>query len=736
MTPPDSSGDGPPGDLGDPPDPMNIDTTELSAIVDTALEPAVVLFPDSRSADTGPDTSTATAVDVADPLSAIGDQYYVLHALLKIPVHSAGCATCTAFLTHQDPTHPSWAHVQEQFRIHQKAQFDSGVSHGLAAAAARIAAAEDIRRRAEDNVQRLIRQRDIARDSETAAVERLAELQAQLETIRLEHAELVRDHAKAQRALDRAQPPSRAQSPFGDSSSISSTHRRSPRPELKKRKRSAPSPPGTSAHRTSAPPRSSRPPSAPDAPTWTSSARPDIQGAQWARWVPVNHDDVSFVFMRAVSDADAAARIRTLVHEASDLAIADRTPTMRFMVQQWGTRRNTLATRHSATVPPDPVFASNGGGHGAVTSHHDTRGEPARHASTREPSVPSHDTWTTVKNGKRRSTATPASTTTPQAAPTASRAAKPPPSTVSQPDAAAPKARRIHTPAYETPIDDWVTFILVNPAERCPPGVPMHPKTGPSRRVLLRHLEIRLNGPQGRSQTQRSNRGHWVNRTTQLFSIRGLYGRVLHKHSIPVIGSVPTVRPYVHDTRNLSIEDVARHFASNGYQPRSLAISECEEYAIGRRNVIENRPINSTAEWSSYPRLADMSSLYPVVHAPGPSAGPPRNLYANMTLDLRASNAPARSLTPEGPVLTRAPGSLSPDFPDHYEPPTPHFVPISDADAPKLPAEVTSWADELYAVNNSTVTTVNNTVLAESAVNPAALPLPASRSASPMDATE
>ncbi|KAI0038530.1 hypothetical protein FA95DRAFT_1613313 [Auriscalpium vulgare] len=750
---------------------MIVDPAESSIIVDTALEPAIVPFPISSPFVEGPAHPSIPTTDAVEQLPNVGAPYWTLHPLLKVGVHSHTCTACIAFIDHQDTSDPSWALVQDQLRIHHRAEFNAGVSRGLAFASERIVTAEDVRRRAEDNVQRLTRQRNIARESEAAAQDRISELQSQLATIRLEHADLVRDHAQTQQALDRALAPSRGQSPRDTASPISSQHRRSPRPEKKKRKRSSPQRSGAEPHRG----RDSRPaPSGLDPPSWTATHMLDIRGAQWNQWVPISHDDVYLVFNRATTDAHAADRIRILAVAADDVPVANRTSVMRFLVQQWHAHRDELATHH--TDPPAPSFVPEWGGRG--TGQRDTR----RGNTTRQTAPPSHtpssrapsssqatrtqttsraphsfapidnaaipNEWTTVKHGKQRASHATADTT--------AAAPAPPAKTKSN----AVKPHQAGTPAYESPISEWTESIRLDPS-KCPRGVPMHPDNSllrgqPVVRLLERHIEIRLNGPNGREKRQRASRGHWVNRTTQLFSIRGLYGRVLHKINVQPTGHIPTVRPYLADTRNLSIEDVARHFASNGYQPRSLSITEFEEYACGRRNVIEGRPYTSTSEWSSYPRLAEMNTVYPPVHAASQANGPPRNLYANMSLDFRRTGPVARAATPEGPTLASPSsfsGSMSPDFPAHYVPPTPHFVPISDDVALPLPTEANSWADDLPAVNNSSGTSssviaarptteaaqealVNNIATRQITVEPASLPLPASRSATPMDATE
>ncbi|KAI0037258.1 hypothetical protein FA95DRAFT_1614437 [Auriscalpium vulgare] len=190
------------------------------------------------------------------------------------------------------------------------------------------------------------------------------------------------------------------------------------------------------------------------------------------------------------------------------------------------------------------------------------------------------------------------------------------------------------------------------------------------------------------------------------------------------------------DTRNISLEDVARHFANNGYHPRSLSITEFEDYATSRRNLIEGRHSGATDEWNSYPTLAEMNILYPPAHASNQTSGPPRNLYPNLSLDLRSSSGDPRPATPEGPALSRSSGTMSPDFPDHYVPPTPHSVPLDNEAAGSLPTEAISWADDLFVVNNNSVPTVNNIAPVSSAVDPTTKPLPPSRPATPMDSTD
>ncbi|KAI0037984.1 hypothetical protein FA95DRAFT_1578471, partial [Auriscalpium vulgare] len=466
-------------------------------------------------------------------------------------------------------------------------------------------------------------------------LDKIAELQSQLEAIRTEHAALVRDHTHTVQELDRARAPSRPRSPIGDTSSMGSQRRRSPRPDAKKRKRSSPRPSNDATRRGADAQRHTPSSSAADSPSWTSVNRYDIHGPLWDRWVPITHEDVALVFARAVSDPHASARVRTLALLASDRAIADRSSVMRFLVQQWGARRNDLVEPAVGSPPTDtalghPSSRSSGGGHGSSTQTSTAHSAPTVRHDT--------DPWTTVTRGKAHGSKAAASPIAASSAPSSTPRApanRPPTSTT---ETTTQQLRRAKPPAYGTPVEEWLEFIHKNP-QNCPPGVPMHPDHGPLRGrpvrcALERHLEIRLNGPQGRDQHQRSSRGHWVSRSTQLFSIRGLFGRILHRRGIAVQGATAVVRPYLGDTRNISLEDVARHFASNGYQPRSQAITEFEEYAIRRRNTIEHRPPSATTEWGSYPTLAAMHVEYPPVHGPALSAGPPRNLYSNMSLDL------------------------------------------------------------------------------------------------------
>ncbi|KAI0045506.1 hypothetical protein FA95DRAFT_1607676 [Auriscalpium vulgare] len=268
------------------------------------------------------------------------------------------------------------------------------------------------------------------------------------------------------------------------------------------------------------------------------------------------------LFTCATSDPHATARARALALDTSDLAVEDRHPVMRFLVQQWGVCRNELA---EAPTPSSVASSSSGGGHGGPSRHHDTRRD------TRA----TDGVWTTVPHGKQRShssqtaPSTASASPAPLPAPTQSVAT----ATVTRTTARARQPRHDPPPSYTDPIEDWVEYIRANP-DRCPRGVPMHPENsilrgGPVRRVLERHIELRRNGPEGREQVHRASRGHWVTRTTQLLSIRGLLERVMHKHHIQPVGNIPQSRPYTGDTRNLSFENVARHLANNGYHPRS-----------------------------------------------------------------------------------------------------------------------------------------------------------------------
>ncbi|KAI0047216.1 hypothetical protein FA95DRAFT_1606227 [Auriscalpium vulgare] len=302
--PPDPSEEKLPPASGVQPERMNIDAEE--SIVDTSAEPAIPPFPVTGLATDGPVAPSTVPSEDAAALPNVGAPYYLLHPLLHIPVHSHGCPTCRAFLDHQGPSDPSWAHVQAQFRIHQRAQFDLGVARGLAAASERITAAED---------------NALSRSKRT--------LQAQLDTIRLEHAALLRDHANTEQALSRALAPSRARSSIDGSPSLTSQRRRSPRPDAKKRKRASPTPSGTDARRSrapSGPPRTVSGSTWPDIASWVSAPPQDIHGPQWTRWVPISHADVSLIFARAASDSHALDRIRVLALAADGLSVAERTP--------------------------------------------------------------------------------------------------------------------------------------------------------------------------------------------------------------------------------------------------------------------------------------------------------------------------------------------------------------------------------------------------------------------------
>ncbi|KAI0042594.1 hypothetical protein FA95DRAFT_1575631 [Auriscalpium vulgare] len=642
MTPPEPPGGPPIPNATDsaPSERMNIDTTDLSPIEDTALAPAIAPFPTSGIAATGVSAPSIPSTEVVDILPNVG-------------ARSNSESISGPDLT---PACPAGSHSLPSVSL--------------------------LRRPFVDKPRKMC---SASRASVTshASLKRRADLQNQLEAIRLEHAALVRDHVATEQALDHARAASqpRARSPSGETSSSVSQRRRSPRPDSKKRRRNSPTPAPIAAHRTTAVDRPS------SIPRSGRSSRATPQGSQWAGWEPRSHEDVSFLFIHAATDPNAAARARTLALAASDLAVDDRHPVQRFLVQQWGLRRNTLAAPSAmgAPTPPPPTSLSSGGGHGA-------------------------DAWTEVSHGKRRDNSSKPPSKPNKTPSQSSRPHREPPTVATTPAVVAP--------AYTAPIEDWIEYIRANPG-RCPPGVPVYPENSilrgsPVRRLLERHIEMRRNGPEGREQVHRASRGHWVSRTTQLFSIRGLYERVLHAEHISPTGSIPQSRPYTGDTRNLSFADVARHFARNGYQPRSLAVSELEEYAAARRNLTDHRPRSSTAEWGSFPTLAEMN---------------PRL-------------APSRQRVP---ALAPSSGSMSPDFPAHYEPSTPHFVPIADDTAGPLPPVAASWADDDYSVNNSLassqpdagqVDNVNNSSTAVSAVDPASIPTPMSRSVTPMDASE
>ncbi|KAI0038533.1 hypothetical protein FA95DRAFT_1613309 [Auriscalpium vulgare] len=438
----------PPGPSGDEPPPahiaspqlMNIDVAESAIIVDTASEPPVLLFSIDGVADTGPSVPSIPGTDIIVKLPNTGQPYWTLHPVLKIPTHTHLCPECIAFINHQGPGHPSWPLVQDQQRIHQHAQYESGVSRGLAHAAERIATAEDVHRRVEDNVQRLICQRDVARDSDAASQERIANLQSQLEAIRLEHAELVRDHADAERALDHARALPRARSPIADASSISSSRRRSPRRASKKRRRASPMPSGDAPPRAQAPHADALPAPHHVPQSWTAVPQAAIHGALWATWVPITTDDVHFAIGRAASDASATACIRELATSASGLALDKRTTVMHFLIHQWGAHRNTLATAHGSTNGSTPsTTPSIGSTWEGRASSHDNRGNqassstirpmaPASHTPTASPVSHTPTAWTTVKPA---TLATPPITTT-----------------------AAPRPRRSRAPTYDAPIED------------------------------------------------------------------------------------------------------------------------------------------------------------------------------------------------------------------------------------------------------------------------------------------
>lgn len=180
----------------------------------------------------------------------------------------------------------------------------------------------------------------------------------------------------------------------------------------------------------------------------------------------------------------------------------------------------------------------------------------------------------------------------------------------------------------------WQEFWQRYP-EQTPTGVSVGDDGRPVLASISAYLLIRrCVPPEGPTEFQKHRRSSFIQLSIGLFSIPGLFVRILAHlgRDTTLPGSNGVARPFDGSEDNLTIEDVVLHYADCGYSHGQ--IKAMERFALGRRNTVLGRPITDTSDWPSYPTRAGTDETY------GPS---PR--YPNRVLDNRAARATVADAT-------------------------------------------------------------------------------------------
>ncbi|KAI0258690.1 hypothetical protein BC834DRAFT_910326 [Gloeopeniophorella convolvens] len=133
-------------------------------------------------------------------------------------------------------------------------------------------------------------------------------------------------------------------------------------------------------------------------------------------------------------------------------------------------------------------------------------------------------------------------------------------------------------------------------------------------RAIQAHLDYLRGGLDPVHQTAQRNLGAaFETQVWDLFSICGYYERVLYSCNVAPTSHSDGVqlRYYPGDGHNATAKDVALHFASMGFKPRSTQLIDLELYAIRRRNLSIPRLHDCLADWPEFPMVAEINASYP-----------------------------------------------------------------------------------------------------------------------------
>ncbi|TBU21824.1 hypothetical protein BD311DRAFT_743342, partial [Dichomitus squalens] len=123
--------------------------------------------------------------------------------------------------------------------------------------------------------------------------------------------------------------------------------------------------------------------------------------------------------------------------------------------------------------------------------------------------------------------------------------------------------------------------------------------------ILLRALIPKLKGAQ-----QSAERARFLEVTAQLFSIPGLYRRIVDEGHYPE-GTVERLLPYPGQVTNVSIFDLAAWYAHCGLSAASIALMQ--PMAVRMRQYYERRDPNSAEAFLQWPRTMAEVTAVPVL---------------------------------------------------------------------------------------------------------------------------
>ena len=309
---------------------------------------------------------------------------------------------------------------------------------------------------------------------------------------------------------------------------------------------------------------------------------------QWHNFIPRGRREAGQLLAATRSnDNGAVTRVRDLITQANRDPILRAVEGIRTLLSNWRPPREQeeemeardleyamRESRDNARRQPHPSETRGAGpsrnGHQAETSR------PSR-GSTPRTTEPATTTATSSSRPNR------AEGSLKRRAETDGRSTTAPPA----------KKAKLPQPNNASPTEEWVEWYRANARSR-PPSIRVdrhgQPHAGD---VEALHLIRRL------APSTTGGRHAWGVAASQLFSITGLYERIVRHGQYP-IGAGREAMSYPRTADNVTIFDVASWFARMGYHWDEIRF--LEDFAQRRRNEYEGRALEATPPFSTYPR--------------------------------------------------------------------------------------------------------------------------------------
>ncbi|TBU53638.1 hypothetical protein BD310DRAFT_909365 [Dichomitus squalens] len=168
----------------------------------------------------------------------------------------------------------------------------------------------------------------------------------------------------------------------------------------------------------------------------------------------------------------------------------------------------------------------------------------------------------------------------------------------------------MRNPSRTDPPERWLEYWHQYP-DTLPVYLPIPPQLGrPTRDHTRGHILLRALIPKLKGAQQSAERARFLEVTAQLFSIPGLYRRIVDEGHYPE-GTVERLLPYPGQVTNVSIFDLAAWYAHCGLSAASIALMQ--PMAVRMRQYYERRDPNSAEAFLQWPRTMAEVTAVPVL---------------------------------------------------------------------------------------------------------------------------